>query len=333
MKYFITGGSGFIGSYLIKSIINSGDEVTVLVRKNSSLTLSHPRIRVVTGDVTIKNSFVDALDGVDCIIHLAGVVTDWARPELYENVHVQGTRNLMEVGLENNIEHVIHISTCDVLKKEKGKKNLLGRNTEYTNSTVPYSKTKMQGEKIALSFIEKGLRVNVIRPVWVYGTGDKTLFSEIAYQLKRRQMVFIGSPYNLIPLVHVQNLVDFIITMSKQEKVVGCKVLISDGDITWKQLVDQIASTAELKSTNFTIPFNLANIAGFCSEKIFSALQLRSRPLLTRTAVEMLGYSLAIDANEKNLIPYNPSISLQEGLNTATLWIKNNLDALEDLRK
>ena len=146
-------------------------------------------------------------------------------------------------------------------------------------------------------------------------------------------MVFIGSTLNLIPLVYVQNLVDFIVTLSKQEKIIGFKILVSDGEITWKQLVDQIASTLDLKSTNFTIPFGLAHMAGFCSEKIFSSLHIKSRPLLTRTAVEMLGYSLSISEKEKNLLSYHPSVSLQEGLNKTISWIKDNVDRLEDLRK
>ena len=328
---FVTGGTGFLGQSLIPLLIRKGDRVKVLVRSVSQSKINNPLIEKIVGDIRDRKTFENALSGVDKIYHLAGVVTDWAPKSLYENVHVQGTKNILEVAIANKVKKFIHISTVDVSDYEHH--FCIDETTKYTFSKAPYRYTKVQAEKLVLNSKTNGLDFVIIRPSWIYGPGDTTFFPEIAYQVKKGLMIFIGSSKNFVPLVYSDNLSKAIIKAGEIEATRGEIFLISDGEITWEKLVRYISAGMGIKEKHFlTWPYTTAYFLAIMMEGMAKTLKKKKRPLLTRTVVEMTGRSIKVNTEKaKKILGYLPSTSLEYGIQKSIQWLKNK--SIDDLRK
>ena len=92
----ITGGAGFIGREVTRNLLSKGHQVRLLARNPEGIKSLFPKAEVVWGDITDINSLDKALDGVDTVIHLAGLISYSKRDkDLLHMVNVEGTRNLL----------------------------------------------------------------------------------------------------------------------------------------------------------------------------------------------------------------------------------------------
>lgn len=325
---FVTGGTGFVGKHLIKRLINEGHYVKILVRKNSDISgLDSKRIKLIIGDIVDLSSFVSEINGIDIIYHLAGVVTDWAPAKLFKLVHIQGTKNILEAAIKAKVKLFIHMSTLDVLQKKRIKKNIyiIREDAPYNKSRSPYIRTKISAEKIIRFYCEKeGINFVIFRPVWIYGPGDKTLFPEIAFQLKKGNMIFIGNPDNLIQLIYIDNLVNYLILVMQDRNVWGHAITLCDEKkITIKELCDRIADGLCIERVKRKLPYSVAYLVAVISEFIGHIIQSKRRPLLTRTAVEMLGTSVEVDISRtKSLLKNIPKVPQKDGVSITIDWLK-----------
>src|SRR3989338_9764363 len=88
-KIFVTGASGFIGGHLVKRLVTLGVNVVALVRERSNLREVNnlSSVQFVVGDIRNPDTFASYLQDIDFVCHLAGVVTDWAPSQLYQEVN------------------------------------------------------------------------------------------------------------------------------------------------------------------------------------------------------------------------------------------------------
>lgn len=331
---FVTGGTGFIGNRLISSLIQQGIKVKALIRKKTYLgNLEQFEVQKVFGDLTDRSSFIDSLNGVDIIYHLGAVVTDWAPRDLYEKVNIQGTKNIFESARIHNIKRVIYLSTIDVLRTNK-RLTVLTEDLPYSTARLPYIKTKVEAEKIANFFRQhEDLEVTIFRPAWVFGPGDTTLIPEIAYQLKREKMLFIGNLKNFIPLIYIDNLIDAILCASFSKKAANHIFNVANEEkITWKELTDQIADGIGAQRSSICFPYTVAYLTASALECISKLLKRQKRPLLTKTAVKMMGESLLVDISKiKLILNYEPRINLTTGIHETIEWLGGI--AVQNIRK
>ena len=114
MKIFITGATGFIGTELLHQLKDTGHEIYCLVRKTSINfdKVKDMGLHIIEGDIRDKASVLRGMEGCDWVIHLAALYSFWEpNNDLYREINVEGTRNVMECALETNASKVIHIST------------------------------------------------------------------------------------------------------------------------------------------------------------------------------------------------------------------------------
>lgn len=182
------------------------------------------------------------------------------------------------------------------------------------------------------SLKENNINAVVIRPSWIYGHGDNTFLPEIAYQIKKGSMVFIGSPDNLLPLVYIDNLVTAILNAGKIDAAKGRAFIISDGEITWRELVNRIAFSLNSRPTKLCLPYWVAYYTAFAMELVSGLADKKYRPLLTRTVVEMMGRTIKLDTrSSKDILGYESSVNLDEGLKNTIQWLKTKSSS--DLRR
>jgi nucleoside-diphosphate-sugar epimerase len=112
MTVFVTGGTGFVGSYVVPLLVKSGYNVRCLVRNlENDLPDYGESVEFVQGDVTRATGLTDSMRGCDAVIHLVGIIEEHPRRGVtFDNVHAVGTRNVVHAAVETGIGTFVHMS-------------------------------------------------------------------------------------------------------------------------------------------------------------------------------------------------------------------------------
>jgi nucleoside-diphosphate-sugar epimerase len=322
-RNLVTGGSGFLGSHLVEALAARGETVRALVRPTSKRAyLESLGVELVYGDLSDVQSLRTATQGIERVYHCAALAADWGAWEAFHAVNVTGVRNLLEAALQAGVSKFIHVSTTDVY----------GHPDYPADETAPYrlrgwqyGDTKIKGEQLVWTFYRQhGLPITVVRPVNIYGPRSATFVLEIVELLKSGSMMHIGKGRKPAGLTYVANVVDVLIRAADNASSVGQAYNASDGsDVTWRQYVDQLAEMVGAPSPRVVLPYRLAYLAGWTMEKTYGALQIKTRPLLTRMVVELFStdQGFPIDKARREL-GYEPTVDFDEGLRRVQAWLR-----------
>lgn len=191
-KAFVTGGSGFIGLNIIEQLLQRGWEVTALHRPSSNLTyLQRFSANLVPGDITDTESLRRAMpEKPDAVFHLAGDTSYWSRRNAHQAaIHVEGTRNVVNVAAEKGALCLIHTSSVAAWGEVNGHINE-DLPQEGQSSRIQYNKTKWMGEQEALKAMEKGMKVVILNPATVIGPYDATSWGNAFISVKKDAFPF-----------------------------------------------------------------------------------------------------------------------------------------------
>ena len=178
MKIFVTGGNGFIGSAVVRKILERGDSVRCLVRPASPLSrLDGLQFERALGDVRNPETLVAAVRGCDAVIHLA-CLSSWQQIDSadMDAVAVEGTRNVLDAALRSGCRRAVYVSSS--LAIGASRTPLVMR--EDSPSAVPldrlrYSMAKRRAEQCCHDAVGRGLEVVIVNPGEVYGPHDDAL--------------------------------------------------------------------------------------------------------------------------------------------------------------
>jgi dihydroflavonol-4-reductase len=202
-RTLLTGGSGFIGSHLVRALAARGDELRLLLRRQADVGhLADVEFERASGDVTDRRAVRRALDGVDRLFHVAGTTSlrEADRERVFE-VNVRGTRIVLEEALAAGVERVVHTSSVAAI----GPARPHGTADETQLFTagrlgIAYVNSKHEAEVEALRMAARGLPVVVVNPSFVFGPDDPTGTSMqlIRRFLLRRLPAYVDGALNIV---------------------------------------------------------------------------------------------------------------------------------------
>lgn len=226
MKILITGATGFIGGRLVGELLKKGHSLTALVRApDRALALKQRGIETVCADIRDRAA-VDklALPPVDAICHCAALVDNKNAAALHE-CNAYGTENLCRLALKQPDSRMVYLSSVAVVS---------GNHRVPLVEDLPYSATnlygtsKIEAEKIVLSFRSRGLRAAIIRPSMVYGEGEPHLMGLILSLLKRRVLPIPHPGDNRLHLAYVGNVVNALLLALQTDVMLEGTYFIAD---------------------------------------------------------------------------------------------------------
>ena len=175
MKALVTGGTGFIGSSIVRELLRSGHDVRALVRAGSDTrNLDGLDIERVTGDITDPESLARSVRGCTYVFHAAALYSFWVtKPGLIERVNVGGTRNVLQAALDARIERVVYTSSVAALAVPS-RDRPVDEETPVDPSAIigAYKRSKYAAEQVALEYAHKGLPVVIVNPSFPVGPRD-----------------------------------------------------------------------------------------------------------------------------------------------------------------
>ncbi|MCX6315858.1 MAG: SDR family NAD(P)-dependent oxidoreductase [Bacteroidetes bacterium] len=298
-KILVTGGTGFLGSYIIRELIEKGYQVRAIRRgkKLPHWISKHvtDNVEWVEGDVLDVVSLDDAMDGVDAIIHAAATVSfsKRDRKSMYK-VNEDGTANVVNIALEKNISRLVHISSVAALgRTAHGGEVTEDKKWEESKVNTHYAISKFKAELHVWRGMSEGLDAVILNPSTILGYGDWRNSSCAIFKQVYDGFGWYTSGIN--GFVDVEDVAR--VTILLMESGISGERYIVNGD-TWpfKKLQDTIAQGFGKKGpVRMATPF-LLGIA-WRLEKLKSFFTGK-KPLLTRESARV-AQSQTYFSNEK----------------------------------
>lgn len=190
-RILVTGATGFLGTALVPILVQRGHTVRVVARGGAP-EAEMLGCEVMRGDLADPALADRALAGIEVLYHLAGRVSrDPKDARLMYDLHVEGTRRLLESALRNNLARVVLASSSGTIGVSR-ERRVANEEDDYPIETVgrwPYYLSKIYEEKLALEFVKKGLPVVVLNPSLLLGPGDARLSStQDVYRFLQRRI-------------------------------------------------------------------------------------------------------------------------------------------------
>jgi dihydroflavonol-4-reductase len=176
MRALVTGAGGFIGRHVALALVDSGADVVAFDRSfaDGHATAELGAVaELIDGDVLDPASVTRAVSGCDAVFHLAAVYSyNRADAALMQTVNVEGTRIVLEAAARGRSRRVVHTSSCATCGPVPGRVADEADLPPASELTIPYKRTKLDGERLALDAARSGLDVVVVNPTVPVGPGD-----------------------------------------------------------------------------------------------------------------------------------------------------------------
>lgn len=177
MIALVTGGTGFVGSHVVRALNDAGHTVRVLHRATSRLdALAGLAYQSAIGDILDRDSLRAACAGCDWVFHVAAVADYWrADQQRMFTANVEGTRHVMEAARENGVRRVVFTSSAAAVgMRADGQPADESVPFNLPPERFPYGHSKVQAEAVAR---ESGQDVVIVNPVIIMGPGDLNMIS------------------------------------------------------------------------------------------------------------------------------------------------------------
>ena len=225
MKIFLTGGTGFVGSEVLRQLVSAGHTVRALVRKGSENKLAvMQNVEVQPGDVTDASSLANALAGCDAVIHLVGIIREFpGRGVTFKKMHVESTEQILKAAAAQGVRRYLHMSS-------NGTREL---------GDTAYHRTKWQGEELVRA---SNLDWTIFRPSLIFGPGSE--FVNMLATLVRKLPVVpvIGDgKYRMQPVDVKQVATSFVKALEMPESIGATYELGGGASYSYNEILDLTA--------------------------------------------------------------------------------------------
>jgi len=255
MRFFVTGGNGFIGSVVVRQLVSAGHEVRCLMRPASNADrIADLAFERWTGDVRDSDSVASGVAGCDGVLHLASL-SSWAdiRSPWLRDVVVDGTKNVLAAAERNGNVRTVFVSSIAAMGGTDTPLRVdESAQFEIDAATLPYSHYKRQAEQLCAEAARRGLPVVIVNPAEVYGphdTGMVTARNLIDFAKSWPVLVCRGGT----AIVYVDDVARGIIAALEKGRR-GERYILAGDNLTLRELASLTIDTLGRKKPILTFP-------------------------------------------------------------------------------
>jgi dihydroflavonol-4-reductase len=293
----VTGGAGFIGSHLVRLLVERGEAVRVFdLPRVSVALLPRERIELLRGDIRDKVTVERAVRGCRAVYHLAGNPNLWVQQRgHFRQVNYRGAVNVIEAALAAGVPRVLHTSTESILTRARQRDAITEEQIiSYEDAIGPYCRSKYLAERHALRRGRQGAPVVVVNPTLPIGPGDlgrspPTRMMLDFCQGKRRE--YLDAELNLID---VRDVAEGMIRALERGQP-GRRYLLGHENLSIHRVFQMLAQLTGLPEPRWRVPYALALTAAYVSEFLADVVTHRA-PAATITGVKLTRRRMHFDA-------------------------------------
>lgn len=301
MKLAITGSEGFIGSRLARKLTQAGHQIVPIDTAGASPV-----------DLLDTDALTHAISGCDAVYHLAAAHRDDIFPRsIYYDVNVTGTRNVIQSAQKNGIKRIIFTSSFAVY-------GLSAKTPDEMTPPAPfndYGQSKLEAEHILKKWAEESLehKLTIIRPVVVFGEGNRGNVHTLIDQIARQKFLMIGSGKNKKSLAYVDNVVDFLAHTLDFPHQIGLYNYADKPDLTTEEMISLICARLSVALPKIRLPY----VAGLAGGYMFDGLSkvTGKRFPISSVRIQKFCADTTCSAEACRKTGFTPSFSLSDGLN------------------
>jgi dihydroflavonol-4-reductase len=256
MNAFVTGGTGFVGSHLVRALVARGARVRCLVRPDSRVdNLEGLDVETVTGDLRRRESFEAALEGVEWLFHCAADYRLWVPdPAAMYAANVDGTRNVLAAAGAARVRRVVYTSTVGALGlPADGSPGDETTAVDGARLVGHYKRSKYLAEQVALELARGGLPVVLVHPTAPVGERDikPTATGRMILDfLQGRMAAYVDTGLNLVDVRDVA--LGHLLAAEKGR--LGEKYILGHENLTLKQIFDRLAAISGRPAPRLKLP-------------------------------------------------------------------------------
>lgn len=313
-QVFVTGGSGFVGRHLIRTLVRRGDGVLALARSPAAQqAVSALGARPVAAD--LLDVTADALRGCSIVFHSAAKVDEWGPKADYQRINVDGTRHLLDVARQAGVKRFVHIGTEAAYAVGPPLRNL-DESMPLPDDPLPrYPASKNAAEKLVRAASSEAMQTVVVRPRMIWGPDDTTVLPNLVERVRRGQFAWIGGGRYLTSSCHVANVVHGALLAAEKGRG-GEAYFLTDGEpIPFRDFMGALLGTRGADPGDRNLPYGLARVLAPTLEFLWEHLRLPGAPPMTRMALVLGCQEVTVsDAKARRELGYAPVITREQGL-------------------
>lgn len=325
MKILVTGASGFIGGRFARFALEQGLAVRVNGRRAEALQpLVGRGAEFMPGDLADPALVRRLCDGVDAVVHCAGAVGVWGPLAHFQQANVGMTESVVEACLKQGVRRLVHLSSPSIYFDGQSHVGIREEQvpTRFANH---YGATKYQSEKVALGAAEFGLEVLALRPRFVTGAGDTSIFPRLIAAQRKGRLRIIGNGLNRVDFTSVQNLNDALFSaLLAAGPALGQAYNISNGaPVPLWDVVNYVLRRLDLPPVTRHMPYAPAYALAALGEGLCLLRPGRPEPTLTRLGLAVMAKDFSLDIGRaRQFLDYDPQASLWDALDEFCDWWK-----------
>ncbi|MGB8983005.1 MAG: GDP-mannose 4,6-dehydratase [Anaerolineales bacterium] len=311
----ITGAGGFIGSHLVERLHGEGAQVHAFVRYNSRgdpglIRKLSPavtaQIQVIGGDIRDASAILQATEEMDIVFHLGALISipySYLHPREVAESNFLGTLNVLLACRQNQVARLVHISTSEVYGT--------GRYTPMDEShplqgQSPYSASKIGADKLVESFYcTYGLPVVTVRPFNTFGPrqSGRAVIPTIITQALTADSIQLGNLDTFRDFTYVDDTVEGFIRAAEAAQVEGQTFNLGTGR-----------------------GIRVGELAARIMQIVGRQVEVRQDPARLRPDKSEVLQLLSDNSLARQVLKWEPRVSLDEGLARTVEWIRSHLD-------
>ncbi|WP_372368365.1 hopanoid-associated sugar epimerase [Candidatus Uabimicrobium sp. HlEnr_7] len=323
MKALVTGASGFVGYSVAKALIREKIPVKLLLRSDPQQHVKDLGVEICRGDLLDEKSLKNALKDCKYLFHVAAHYTLWEKdPSIFYKINVDGSKKLIELAVENNVEKIVYTSSVATLKLAKDRTAV----NEQSIATVAdmvgeYKKSKFLAEIEVKKLAKEGAPVTIVSPSTPIGAYDvkPTPTGKIIVDFLQRKMpAYLDTGLNF---VNVKDVAQGHILALKKGKV-GESYILGGKDLTLIEMLQTLEKITSLPAPKVKMPYFIAYTSAAISQGLFSFLG--KTPPIPLDGVKMAKKYMFFDSTKAQQELGYAITSVERALEEAVMWFYAN---------
>lgn len=321
MRVAVTGGSGFLGSYLVRRFKADGGEVRALVRDPAKCSRLPAGVEPVVGDIAAADPVRRLVEGADLVLHTVSNFRLASGPaESYRRINVLGTRNVLEATIEAGVQRFVHCSTIGVhghVAETPGDEN-----APYNPGDL-YQQTKLEAEKLVRARAgSSATEIVVVRPCSMYGPGDLRML-KMFRMLARGRFFKVGPCRANFHAGYIEDVVDGFVRAATVPGIDG-EVFIVGGDrfLPLDEYIDTAAQAVGAPAPKLRLPYGAMHAAAWACERMCKPFGLEPPLHVRRVRFFRNNRAFSID-KARRVLGFEPAIPLEEGMARTVDWYRS----------